>query len=357
MAIQLFYGVAMGLSIFTLLGVVMMTFCDKYKCRYLMYFSCVLLFFFALLGFFIAIIFSIFVPLIYWSCDWLSVSFSSAANFNTNMGGLITDASTRNYISPCLKGGSGDLMAAIAPSNVATLNNLRDSLKNTSSFNSTSQVSDLNTALNNVDALLTSFTNGVTPDITDSASITTLVSVANRNGTTTCPTLNTDSFVMSYTNTSFTACAISGGAQTNNTTCGSKATFETPGSCVGCIDTSLISNAYYAGQARGQWLASLNLKYVTGTNTCAQPFANLFGNVWDNYYFAKVSGTGQNFLTINSRWNTAKTNLQAVITTLPGLGTNMTNITNSLSSAVDGITNPTFGLVAGLNCLIIGEDI
>lgn len=215
----------MGLSIFALLGVVMMTFCDKYKCRYLMYFSCVILFFFALLGFFIAIIFSILVPIIYWSCDWLSVSFSSSANFNTNMAGLITDSSTRNYISPCLKGGSGDLMAAIAPGNVATLNNLRDSLKNTSTFNSTSQVSELNTALNAVDTLLTSFTNGVTPDITDNAAIQTLVSVANRNGITGCATLDTDSFVMSYTNTSFTACTVSGGTQTNNSNCGAKTTF------------------------------------------------------------------------------------------------------------------------------------
>jgi hypothetical protein len=206
------------------------------------------------------------------------------------MGGLITDASTRNYISPCLKGGSGDLMAAIAPSNVATLNNLRDSLKNTSYFNSTSQVSDLNTALNNVDALLTSFTDGVTPDITDSAAIATLVSVANRHGITGCATLDTDSFVMSYTNTSFTACAIPAGTQTNNSNCVSKAAFETPSSCIGCIDTSLISNAYYAGQARGQWLASLDLKYVTGTNTCAAPFATYFGNIWDNYYYVKVNG-------------------------------------------------------------------
>jgi len=123
----------------------------------------------------------------------------------------------------------------------------------------------------------------------------------------------------------------------------------------------LISNAYYVGQAQGQWRTSLNAKYNTGTNTCAQPFADYFGNVWDNYYYVKVNGpvtgSGENFLTIKGRWTTAKTNLQAVIADIPGLGTNMTTITNSLSSTVDGITNPTFGLVAGLNCLIIGEDI
>lgn len=186
MGIQLFYGVALGLAILALLGVIMMTFCDKYKCRYIMYFACFILFFFALLGFFIAIIFSIFVPLIYWSCDWLSVSFSSSANFNTNMAGLITDTNTRNYIAPCLRGGNGDLMAAVAPANVATLNNLRDSLKNTSTFNSSAQVTLLTTSVTTIDGIINSFTDGITPDITDSTAISTLVSVANRNSITSC---------------------------------------------------------------------------------------------------------------------------------------------------------------------------
>lgn len=211
LAIQLFYGVALGLAVMALLGVIMMTFCDKYKCRYLMYFSCFILFFFALLGFFIAIIFSIFVPLIYWSCDWLSVSFSSSANFNTNMAGLVTDANTRTYISPCLRGGTGDLMAAVAPGQVATLNNLRDSLKNTSSFNSSAQVTLLNAAVTQIDTLINGYTAGSIPDITDSTAISTLVSVANRNGITGCASLTPDSWVVSTANTTFTTCAVSGG--------------------------------------------------------------------------------------------------------------------------------------------------
>jgi hypothetical protein len=71
MAIQIFYAVALGLAVFTLIGVILMTFCDKYKCRYLMYFSCIILFFIGLLGFIIAVLFSIILPLMYWGCDWL----------------------------------------------------------------------------------------------------------------------------------------------------------------------------------------------------------------------------------------------------------------------------------------------
>jgi len=138
MVIQLFYGVALGVSVLALLGVVLMTFCDQYKCRYLMYFSCLILFFFALLGFFIAIIFSLLVPLIYWSCDWLSISLGSKSGFDTNFSGLMSDAKTRSYISTCLTGQDGLLLKAVAPTSVGNITNLRDSLNMSSLFNSTS---------------------------------------------------------------------------------------------------------------------------------------------------------------------------------------------------------------------------
>ncbi len=68
LVINLIYGVMLGLSVLALLGVVLMTFCDKYKCRYLMYFSCVSLFFLGILGFLLAIIFSIIVPILFLMC-------------------------------------------------------------------------------------------------------------------------------------------------------------------------------------------------------------------------------------------------------------------------------------------------
>lgn len=358
MAIQLFFGAVLGLSVLALLGVVMMTFCDKYKCRYLMYISCVILFFFALLGFLIAVIFSIIVPILYWGCDWLSITFSSSANFHTNITPLISSSTTRNYIAPCLKGGNGDLMAVVAPGTFTTLNNLRDSLKNTSSFNSTAQVSALTAAMNAVDTAITNFADGVTPDIIDGAAIGTLISVANRNGIGGCAILNTDSFVMSTANTSFTSCAVPSGTITTNGNCASGA-LATPGSCVGCIDTSLITNAYYVGQPRGQWQTDLISKYTSGTNTCAAPFTVYFGNVWDNYYYVKINNAApNNFLSIKGRWTSpAKTDVNSILAALPLLGGNMTNISGNLTSTVDSITNAKYGLVAGLNCLLIGEDI
>lgn len=68
LVINLIYGIALGLAALALLGVILMTFCDKYKCRYLMYFSCVILFFIGIIGFLVAIIFSIIVPVLYLFC-------------------------------------------------------------------------------------------------------------------------------------------------------------------------------------------------------------------------------------------------------------------------------------------------
>jgi hypothetical protein len=135
MVIQLFYGVALGFATLTMIGVVLMTFCDKYKCRYLMYFACVILFLFALIGFLIAAIFSLLVPVIYWSCDWLTVTVGSSSGFNTNMES-VADAETRSYVSVCLKGETGDILNAISPTTSSTIDSLRDSISNVSLFNS-----------------------------------------------------------------------------------------------------------------------------------------------------------------------------------------------------------------------------
>lgn len=83
MVVQIFYGVSLGLAAFCLMGVVLMTFCDKYKCRYLMYFACLFMFFIGLLGFIIAVVFSAIIPVYYWGCVWISTTTSSQLGFNS----------------------------------------------------------------------------------------------------------------------------------------------------------------------------------------------------------------------------------------------------------------------------------
>lgn len=135
LVINLIYGIALGLAALALLGVILMTFCDKYKCRYLMYFSCVILFFFGILGFLLAIIFSIIVPVMYLLCEWLDVTITSSG-FTANTQKFISDAQVQNILSSCLVGGSGDIMAAVGGATIGnTMNDLTGAITYTSAFN------------------------------------------------------------------------------------------------------------------------------------------------------------------------------------------------------------------------------
>lgn len=147
LVINLIYGISLGLAVLAMLGVVLMTFCDKYKCRYLMYFSCVILFILGLVGFLLAIIFSIIVPVMFLFCEWLDVTITSSG-FIANTQKVITDTKVRDIVSACLVGGSGEIMTAVGGASInTTISGLKNSISNSMTFNTTSQVNSINTAV------------------------------------------------------------------------------------------------------------------------------------------------------------------------------------------------------------------
>ena len=79
------FGVIVGLGVLGILGAVLMTFCDKYKCRYLIYFSCCILWVIGIVWFLLATLFSLLVPALYFSCQFINYSIGSAANFDGNI--------------------------------------------------------------------------------------------------------------------------------------------------------------------------------------------------------------------------------------------------------------------------------
>lgn len=99
-----------------------------------MYFSCVFLFFFGLIGFILAILFSIIIPILFFACDWISVTMTFNG-FSKNLSKAL-DANIINYITPCLpEGGDGNIMKAIAPSSYNDIQNLQESIVNSTNFN------------------------------------------------------------------------------------------------------------------------------------------------------------------------------------------------------------------------------
>lgn len=352
LVISLIYGIMLGLSVLALLGVVLMTFCDKYKCRYLMYFSCVILFFLGILGFLLAIIFSILVPVIFLMCEWLDVTMTSTG-FNTNTQKFISDTQVRNIVSTCLVGGNGDIIAAIGAGTVSnTINGLRDSIQKTNSFNTSSTLADINTALANITQSINKFKNGEIIDVTDTDSITALTNIANSQNLGACAALNTNSFVPSMVNTSAIGCSLASGAATINPTSCTQANFES-NACTGCVDTSLVFNAWYTSLPQGGWKTKLDTKFGAG---CTSAWNTYFGNVWDNYYRIKTS----TFSGISTRWaqvsdsTNPASDISVVTNDLNSINGTMTSVINTLKASFDSIVHPQYGMIAGLNCQLIG---
>ena len=84
LGVQLVYGITISFASLMLLGTLLVAFCDKPKCRYLMYFACAILFLIGLMGFLMTIIFSILTPTVYFGCQFIDYSLNSTDNFNCN---------------------------------------------------------------------------------------------------------------------------------------------------------------------------------------------------------------------------------------------------------------------------------
>lgn len=96
LGVQVVYGVTIGLASMMLLGALLVAFCDKPKCRYLMYFTCFLLFFIGLAGFLMSIIFSIITPAVYFGCQFIDFSLSSSADFDSKYS--LIQATSRTWL-------------------------------------------------------------------------------------------------------------------------------------------------------------------------------------------------------------------------------------------------------------------
>lgn len=104
-----FFGVFIGLGVIGIIGVVLMTFCDKYSCRYLIYFVCLILTILGIISFLLAFLFSIITPVLYLGCDFINTSISSQSGFSTNLQPVLGNQLS-NMVKVCLPGGSGEII-------------------------------------------------------------------------------------------------------------------------------------------------------------------------------------------------------------------------------------------------------
>ncbi len=93
-----FYALFIGLGAIGIISTVLMTFCNKFSCRYLLYFICVLKVLLGVICFLLVISLSTATPAMYFGCDFVTTSVSSSANFERNFQNIIIDNMTSDYI-------------------------------------------------------------------------------------------------------------------------------------------------------------------------------------------------------------------------------------------------------------------
>lgn len=75
------FGAFIGLGVLGVVGTIIMTFCEKFRCRYLLYFICLIFVLIGIVCFIVTLIFSIVTPVLYLACDFLQTTISSQAGF------------------------------------------------------------------------------------------------------------------------------------------------------------------------------------------------------------------------------------------------------------------------------------
>jgi len=314
-----FFGVFIGLGVLAIIGTILMTCCDKYSCRYLIYFTCVILFVLGLICFFLSVIFSILTPTIYFACDFLSTTISSPANFTTNIQPLL-GASLTGYVSVCLPGGTGDITSQ-AGADVSSINGLSDALDQMRQLNTTTIQSSLLTALNYVSDEIDAYYYSDKFDYSSSINDNFIRKVSDRSTAaySTCTTngFDTDSWIPSTRQSTF-SCIVSAGSLVSTTQCGTQAQITggkngvSPNNvCFGCLDSTKI----LVNDPSTTPLADLTTRYGSpGAGTPCKLWLDDMTLLYNNYYAIKKTKYGPvqtRMAGVITSYNTATTGYKA----------------------------------------------
>lgn len=238
-------------------------------------------------------------------------------------------------------------MTAFGGNAINAINNLSSSLTTMNNFNTTYTAATILSAMNAVTSYISNYQNGVILDINDTSSFNILsgLSKASQYSSCTATGFTSDSWTPSNSqNPSYIACQITNGNQASSSSCSGVSSRS--GSCNGCMDTTSTLSSY---SSKATLLSDLGTRY-SGCTT----FNNDLANTWNNYYSIKKSA----YAPVSSRASSANTAVNTFTSDITGtLNTTFSNAQSSLSSASDTVVDPQYGLVAGLNCKLIGQDI
>ena len=257
--------------------------------------------------------------------------------------------SSADYFSVCLPSGSGDIISQLGGDTTALLKALEDTINGMNSFNATSTISSITQTWDPTYAGLNDRYRGKVLDFSSSSDLTLLRNIASRTGYSGCTsgTFSSDSWIPTILSGASVSCSGATG-NVDDTQCNTQANIQTSGNgCDGCIDSLKVLNVI-----SGSIAADLKTRY-NGGGDC-DTFSDDLAEVYTNFYGIKEA----NYVTSNliTRANTAETDMNAFEAAVTTVGNRFTNVLSSLQTTSSSVTDPQYGMVAGFNCAIFGEN-
>lgn len=152
-----------------------------------------------------------------------------------------------------------------------------------------------------------------------------------------------DSWIPTAQSSAAISCKAASGNIATTTQCGASADFNAgSNNCFGCMDSQDIMNTY-----AGTFGTDIGNRYPgTGCNQ----FISHLTNTFNNYY--NIKNVKYNLL--KTRSTTAATAINAYKTSITNVGAAFDSVISSFETTADSIFDPTYGIIAGLNCAIFG---
>ena len=222
------------------------------------------------------------------------------------------------------------------------------------SFDATTMASDFFTQFDTLDHFVTDSHTGRILDFSDSDTQNILERLADPSNFPGCTanSFQSESWVPSVLSGAAISCTQSAGSTAGDAECASSSDIQgATNGCAGCLDAQevLLVSDNDSGDVDGD----LTTRYAAGGD-CGT-WATEMQNVWDNYYSEKETRYETNGIV--NRKNTAAGDALTYhgdITTVGNIfDTTMTNLDGIAST----ITDPQYGIIAGFNCRLFGEDL
>jgi hypothetical protein len=352
-----YYGAVIGLSVFALLGVIIMACFDKTGCRHLMYISCVIMLIACIVGFLLSFVLSIIIPFLYMGCTVITPALSSSTGFlntTTSLGLPSSFSNITSLASVCLSGGGGQIMNQMGSttSGINTqIGNVQSMMTNMNSYGSYN-LTPINTAISNVTTIIDDYTYAAYNDLTsDATSLQWFMQIANQSYPSACTSnavFLADSLVPSTNSLSLATIPCGGGTTVVTCTAFGAVSASCPAGCINMY-TVMTTMANAAALT-----TAISARYGAACATALNTDFTINYNAW---YTPRTSAT-TGIPSVLARWNAgAATDLSNVVSGMTSVMPNMTSTFSSLNTSMNKLIDPNYGMVAGVNCLLIGQDL